>query len=64
MAKMKNPAKEWTYGIIAEVAFYAFLFYAQTLLRVEGNLWVSSIILWVLLNFTIVLCPVTRKCFK
>jgi hypothetical protein len=50
--------KIWTYTIISEVAFYAFLYYVQMLLGVGGNLWVSSIILWILLNLSIVLCPV------
>ena len=50
--------KEWIYIIISEVAFYAFLYYAQYLLNVSANLWVSSLILWVLINVSIVFCPV------
>ena len=56
--------KEWVYGIIAEVSFFGFLYYTQYLLKVEGNLWISSLILWALLNIAIVLCPVVRKCYK
>jgi hypothetical protein len=57
-------AKEWIYGIIAEIAFFAFLYYAQHLLRVEANLWISSLILCVLMNIAFVLCPAVRKCYK
>jgi hypothetical protein len=61
---MFNEVKEWVYGTIAEASFFGFLYYTQYLLKVEGNLWVSSLILWVLLNAAIVLCPVVRKCYK
>jgi len=61
---MAVSIKEWFYGIISEVSFYAFLFYVQVIFRAEGNLWISSLILWVLLNVSIVLCPVVRKCYK
>ncbi|MFH0964917.1 MAG: hypothetical protein V2A58_13035 [Planctomycetota bacterium] len=56
--------KDWIYGIIAEASFYAFLWYASYLLNVEGNLFVSSAVLWALGNLAIVLCPVVRKCYK
>jgi len=59
-----TKTKEWIYGIIAEVSFFAFFYYAQYLLKVEGNLWISSLILWALANVAIVLCPVVRKCYK
>ncbi|KTD66901.1 hypothetical protein Lste_3107 [Legionella steelei] len=59
-----NNIKEWVLGIISELSFFAFLFYTQYLLKVDGNLWISSIILWLLLNISIVLCPVVRKCYK
>jgi hypothetical protein len=61
---MADKTKDWTYGIISEVAFYAFLYYLLYLLNVGGNLWVSSLILWALMNISIVLCPVVRKCYK
>lgn len=61
---MRDEAKEWAYGIVAEASFFGFLYYVQYLLKVEGNLWVSSSILWLLLNIAIVLCPVVRKCCK
>ncbi len=59
-----NTVKEWVLGIISELAFFGFLFYVQMFLKVDGNLWISSVILWVLLNISIVLCPVFRKCHK
>lgn len=61
---MDSKTKEWIYGIIAEVSFFAFLYYIQYLLKVDGNLWVSSAILWVLINVSIVACPVVRKRYK
>ncbi len=56
--------KEWLYTIISEVSFFAFLYYVQHLLRVGGDLWVSSLILWVLINLSIIFCPVLRKYSK
>lgn len=57
-------AKEWVYGAIAEASFYGFIYYASYLLKVEGNLFSNSLILWALANIAIVLCPVVRKCYK
>ena len=42
---MTDKTKEWVYGIIAELSFFGFLYYVQYLLKVDGNLWVSSTIL-------------------
>jgi hypothetical protein len=61
---MSSRVKEWIYGVIAELSFFAFLYYVQYLLKVDGNLWISSLILWVLLNAAIIFCPVVRKCYK
>lgn len=61
---MSGKTKEWAYTAVSEAAFFGFLYYAQYLLKVEGNLWVSSAILWILLNITIALCPVVRKYYK
>jgi hypothetical protein len=61
---MTDKTKEWVYGLISEAALFTFLYYAQYLLKVQGNLWISSLILGVLLNISIVLCPVIRKCYK
>lgn len=60
MAKKKRC--EGAYWIVSEVAFYFLLYYLQHLLKVDANLWLSSLILWVLLNLTILACPVARKC--
>jgi hypothetical protein len=55
--------KECVYGIAAEAAFYGFIYYALYLLKVEGNLFLSSLILWALINIAIIFCPVVRKCY-
>ncbi|NOZ80136.1 MAG: hypothetical protein GXP63_00565 [DPANN group archaeon] len=61
---MADKTKEWVYGAVAELSFFGFLYYVQYLLKVDGNLWISSAILWILLNVAIVSCPVVRKCYK
>ena len=61
---MADKTKEWIYNITAEVAFFGFLYYTQYLLKVEANLWISSLILLVLSNVAIGLCPFVRKCHK
>lgn len=61
MAAKKDEVKYW---VIAEAALFAFIYYVQYLLKVEGNLWVSTLILGVLLNVSIIMCPVVRKCCK
>jgi len=61
---MEKNVEEWILGAVSEASLYAFLFYVQMLLKVDGNLWVSSLILWILLNIAIVLCPVVRRCYK
>lgn len=62
--RASGKGKEWLYGIIAEGAFYAFLYYVQYLLGVRANLWVSSFVLFALLNISIAFCPLLRKCFR
>lgn len=59
--KRSNESLHWA---ISEIALYAFLYYVQFLLGVETNLWLSSLILWILLNLSIVFCPVIRRCSK
>lgn len=61
---MVKDTKFWIYTVISELAFYAFLYYLQILLNVQANLWVSSLILWVLMNLSIVFCPVLDSCMK
>ena len=55
---MAKKGTDWLYIAISEIAFYMFLYYAQILLNVASNLWISSLVLWVLLNLSIVFCPV------
>lgn len=64
--KSDNSSKknEITYWIVSETAFYGFFYYIQYLLKIEGNLWISSLALWVLINISIIFCPVVRKCYK
>lgn len=59
-----STTKQWVCGVISEVAFFAFLYYVQSLLNVMGDLWVSTFILWALLNISIAFCPVLGKCGK
>ncbi len=61
---VSNGVKEWIFGTIAEAAFFGLLYYIQHLLKVEGNLWISSAIMWALANIAIVFCPVMRKCYR
>jgi len=61
---LKHVTKELPYWIVSEAALFAFLFYVQYLLRVEGNLWISSLILSVLLSMAVAFCPVIRKCYR
>ncbi len=56
--------KDWVYGAIAEIGFFATLYYILNILKVDGNLWTHSIVLWLLINISIIACPVVRKCYK
>lgn len=60
-AKEKNVEVFW---LFSEAALYFFFYYAQMLVEVEANLWVSSLILWALINISIFTCPCLRKHFK
>ncbi len=53
--------KEGFLLLISEVALFGFLYYIQYLLKIQTNLWLSSIVLLVLLNISIWTCPVFRK---
>lgn len=61
MAKNSSEAPYW---IVSEAALYAFFYYLQYILGADGNLWLNSIVLWVLINAAIIFCPVLRKCCK
>ncbi|MFC1721572.1 hypothetical protein ACFL0Z_01515 [Patescibacteria group bacterium] len=54
-------ARIWVQTIIAEAAFFIFLYYVQHLLKVEGNLWLHTMILWGLGNVAIGWCPFFSK---
>jgi len=59
-----NKNENMLYWIISELSFFALLYYVQYLLKVEEPLWLSSFILWVLINVSIIFCPVVRKCYR
>ena len=61
MSQTTNKDNKMFAGIIAEIAFFAFLYYVQYLLKVEANLWISSLILLVLANIALAFCPVLGK---
>jgi hypothetical protein len=61
MSQTTNKNNKALTGAIAEIAFFAFLYYAQYLLKVEANLWISSLILLVLANIALAYCPVLGK---
>jgi hypothetical protein len=49
--------------IVSEGALVAFLYYVLMLLKVEGNLWVHSALLAVLLTLAAFFCPL-MKCSR
>ena len=53
--------KDWFLALISEVALYAFFWYLLTLLEVSGNLYVASLVLLVLVNVSVMACPIFRK---
>ena len=55
--------KEGFLLLVSEAALFGFLYYIQYLLKIQTNLWLSSLILIVLLNISIWTCPVVRKSF-
>ena len=66
MAKKKNTCCSGNCGeyLIPEVAFYAATYYLLYILNVPGNLWVKSLVLFVLINVAILTCPVMKACMK
>jgi len=51
-----NPAQY----IIPEAAFYAATYYLLYILQVPGNLWVKSLVLFVLINVAMMSCPMMK----
>ena len=62
--KIGEEGQEWAYAIISEAAFYGFLYYSLRLLGASGNLFIHSLVLWVLLNIAIILCPLMRRYYE
>jgi hypothetical protein len=50
--------------VISEVAFFASLYYLLKILEVQGNLWVHSLVLFVLINISVIACPVMNPDIK
>ena len=50
--------------IIPEIAFYAATYYLLHVLQVPGNLWVKSLVLFVLINVAMLTCPLMSSCMK
>ncbi len=64
MAKKQKSKNVWLW-IISEVAFYFFFWYALWLLEVDiVNLWAGALVLWILINASMLFCPVVKKCYK
>jgi len=64
MPQTTNKTNKWLGGTIAEIAFFAFLYYTQYLLKVDANLWISSFILLILANVALAYCPVLANRYK
>jgi len=66
MAKKKNTccADNCKGYLIPEVAFYASVYYLLYILQVPGNLWVKSLVLFVLINVAMLTCPMMQACMK
>jgi len=65
MAKKKTccPGNVRAY-VIPEIAFYASVYYLLHVLQVPGNLWVKSLVLFVLINVAMLTCPMMKARFK
>jgi len=68
MVKKKNTCStsccagnEFFLLLISEAALFGFLYYVQYLLKIQTNLWLSTLILIILLNISIWACPAVRK---
>ena len=52
----------WIKTSISELALFGFFYFLQLYFGVRGNLVNNTLVLWVLLNLTVVFCPLFRKC--
>ncbi|MBU0456704.1 MAG: hypothetical protein ABH824_03245 [Nanoarchaeota archaeon] len=57
----KWSSKEWFLALVSEAALFVFFWYLLGILSVPGNLYVSSLVLLVLINVSVILCPVFRR---
>ena len=55
---------EWAHTVVSAIALYACIYYAQHLFGVEGNLWLSSLILWLLINVVFIFSPFMRRIYS
>ncbi len=62
MPSKKQKGSEKAYWVVAEAAFFISLYYVLYLLKIEANLWISSLLLWALINTAILTCPLLKKC--
>lgn len=51
----------WSW-VISEVAFAGALFYLLFALNAQVNLWLGTLILFVLINISVMACPIMNKC--
>lgn len=56
--------REWIYWVLSEAAFYGFFVYLLVLLQIKANAWLAGLLLWALINVSILACPLVRKCTK
>jgi len=60
--KCEGVSCGWIKTLISELALFGFFYYLQLYLGVRENLVNNTIVLWGLLNLTVILCPLFRKC--
>ena len=58
MAKKNKCCEMGRRFLASEIAFFAALYYLLKILQVDGNLWVHSLVLFVLINISVLACPV------
>lgn len=58
---MEYTNKDWFFIGLSEAALYAFFYYTLSVLGAAGNIWIHSLVLLVLINLSLFLCPVVKK---
>lgn len=56
--------KSWVLCVIAEVALFAFIYYLQFVFKIFYGTWLNALILWVLINGSIMFAPIVAKYLK